>query len=274
MFLTKKGFWKIVLMAAAYLALGSISLMLGILFSFLGVDAKVLWVVGAFCCVACVLVIFWGRYAEGKGKLINSGNKLVRNKLKPREFIKEYQLLKNATDLVVKKPSIEVLLLLLLAYDSLDDKENCIATAEEMVAVAGKKKKTFAKLIQCSVLFAYDWVDEAEEIFTEVRASKLDFMCQALADALLKGDRAMAMGDYKTVEAHHLKMLSQTMPKLDNIARLSSHYSLGRAYEKMQKREDAILPDQYCADNGGDTAMKESAKSAWQRLQSTLRHWR
>ena len=267
MFLTKKGFWKIVWMTAAYFALGSISLALGIVFSALGADAKVLLVTGVLCYVACVPVVFWGLYAEGKGKLIHLGNKLVRMELKPREFIKEYQRLKNATDLVVKKPSVEVLLLVVLAYDSLDDKENCLAAAEEMVAVAGKKKKMFAKLIKCSILFDCGMIDAAEALFNEARASRLDFICQSLLDVLLKGDRAKAMGDYKTVEAYHLKTLSQTMPKLDNMTKLSCHYSLGEVYENLQQREDAILHYQYCVDNGGETAMKESAKSALKQLQ-------
>ncbi|MBQ9737299.1 MAG: hypothetical protein IJV86_02700 [Clostridia bacterium] len=175
--------------------------------------------------------------------------------------------MKNSTDLVVNKPSIEILQLVATAYDSLDDRENCLSAVEEMISVASVKKKTFAKLIKCSFLFSYDMIDEAEAIFTETRTSKQNFICQALSDAIFKSDRAMAMGDYKTVEAHNLKMLSQTFPKLDNLSRLIIHYKLGEVYEKLQSYEKAILYYKYCIDNGGETAIKKSAKTALQRIQ-------
>ncbi len=266
MFLTKKGFWKIVIMAVCYFAIGSFCIVAGIILAALDADANFLFVLGAICYGFCPIIIACGRYAEGKGKLINLGNKLVRNELKPNEFIKEYQRLKDSTELVVNKPGIEILQLVALSYDCLDDKENCLSTVDEMIAVAGKKKM-LAKLIKCSFLFSYDMTDEAETIFTEARASKQNFICQALMDAIFKSDRAMAMGDYKTVEAYNSKMLSQTFPKLDNLSKLTLHYKLGEVYEKLQNHEKASTYYKYCIDNGGETAIKESAKSALDRLQ-------
>ena len=225
-----------------------------------------LFVLGVVCYVLCPIIVAWGRYAEGKGMLINLGNKLVRNELKPNEFIMEYQRLKDSSELVVNKPGVEILQLVALSYDCLGDKENCLFTVDEMIAVAGKKKM-LAKLIKCSLLFSYDMIDEAEIIFTEARASKQNFICQALMDAILKSDRAMAMGDYKTVEAYSLKMLSQAFPKLDNLSKLTLHYRLGEVYEKLQNYEKAITYYKYCIDNSGETAIKGFAKSALERLQ-------
>lgn len=267
MFLTRKGFWTIVLLAVCYFVIGSFCIAAGTVLVILGADATFLFVLGAFCYVLCPLVVVWGRYAEGKGKWINLGNKLVRNELNPHAFIKEYQRLKNATDLVVNKPSIAVLHLVAIAYDSLNDRENCLCTVEEMISVASKKEKMLAKLIKCSFLFSYDRIDEAEAIFIEASASKQSFLCQALTDAIFKGDRAMAMGDYKTVETHILKALSQTFPKLDPLTKLALHHKLGEVYEKLQNYEKAISCYQYCMDNGGETAIKESAKTALQRIQ-------
>ena len=65
----------------------------------------------------------------------------MRNELRPSEFIKEYLRQRNSTELIVNKPSIEVLQLVAIAYDSLNDRENCLATVEELVAVASEKKK-------------------------------------------------------------------------------------------------------------------------------------
>ena len=267
MFLTKKGFWKIVLMTICYLAIGSFCMAAGGMLVALGADAKFIFVLGTFCYIMCPIIIAWGRYAEGKGKWVNLGNKLVRKELKPYEFIKEYQCLRNSDHLVVNKPSLEVLQTVAIAYDSLDDRENCLAVADEMIQIASKKKKTFAKLIKCSFLYSYDMIDEAESIFNEARASKQDLICTALMDAILKGDRSKATGDYKTAEAYNLKMLTQTFPKLDNLGKLIVHSNLGEIYEKTQNNEKAIPYYQYCVDHGGETAIKERAKAALEKIQ-------
>lgn len=259
MFLTKKGFRKIVIMAICYFIIGSICIITAMLFSDMGIEAGLLFGLGAIVYVLNILIPLWGRYAEGKGKLIHSGVTLVRNELRPAEFIKEYEALKNSNDLVVKKPSVEVLQLVAVAYDSLDDRENALATVDEMVAVASGKKKAYANLIKTSFLFSYNKKEEAEKLFNEVRELKLDFMCKALKDDILKCDRAMAMGDYKTVELDNLKRLEQTFPKLDNLGKLIVHYTLGEVYEKMQDNEKAALHYQYCVDHGGETAIKVSA---------------
>ena len=265
MFLTKKGFWKIVAIAICYFVLGSFCIALGVISELLGVDAKIQYL-GIILCFLCPVLGLWGRYAEGEGKLINLGNKLVRNELKPAEFIKHYEDLKNSPDLVINKPSFDTLRLIAVAYDSLDMREKALSAVDELIAVASEKKKTLAKLTKISYMFSYGMTKEAEALFAEVQGLKLNFMCQAMTDAILKSDRAMAMGDYKVVETHCLKMLAQTFPKLDNLSRLVLHFGLGEVYEKLQDNEKASLYYQYCVDNGGETAMKSSAKTALERL--------
>ncbi len=90
MFLTKKSFRKILIMAICYFLLGSISIALWAVFNNMGINENFLLILGLIVYFLCLLMIFWGRYAEGKGKLINLGNKLIRNELKPAEFIREY----------------------------------------------------------------------------------------------------------------------------------------------------------------------------------------
>lgn len=267
MFLTKKGLKKILIMAVSYLVLGSSCITIAILFTNMGIDATFLLILGAIVYALNVIIIFYGRYAEGKGKLINLGNKLVRNELKPAEFIREYTALKNSNDLVINKPSVEVLQLVAIAYASLDDRENCLKTVEEMITVAGEKERARVNLIKVSFLFSYDIKDEAENIFNETQKLKLNFMCKALIDAILKSDRAMAMGDYKTAELYNLKMLNQTFPKLDNLGKLAAHYNLGKVYEKLQDNEKAVSYYKYCENYGGETAISLSAKSAIERIQ-------
>ncbi len=266
MYLTKKSLLKIVLVAICYFALGSICIALSIISAYFQTDYSILYV-GIALYLLCPILILWGRYAEGKGILINLGNKLVRNELKPAEFIKHYNDLKSSADLVINKPSIESLHLVATAYECLDDKENCLSTVDEMISVASEKKKAFAMLIKTSFLFSYGMIEEAEALFAEARRLKQNFICQALTDAILKTDRAMAMGDYKTVEFYNLKLLEQTFPKPDNLSKLAVHFKLGMVYEKLQELDKAASYYWYCVDNGGETALKDAAKSALEKLQ-------
>lgn len=267
MFLTKKDFRKIAGMAICYLVLGGGCFVLAVVFNGMGIDVTLFVVLGIVAYALCPLLILWGRYAEGKGKWIALGNKLVRHDLKPAEFIETYETLKNSKDLVIRKPSVEVLQLVAIAYDSLNDRENCLSAVDEMIAVAGEKKKAYIKLLKTSFLFSWGKMEEAEALFAEIQGQKLNAICNLLADAVLKSDRAMAMGDYRVVEAHSLKTLAQTFPKLDSLGKLTIHYKLGEVYEKLGDTEKAILYYQYCADFGGETEIRASAKFALKRLQ-------
>ena len=265
MLLTKKSLWKIWLVAILYFVLGSACIGLAIVSSLLQIETKILYL-GIAVYAFCPLIVLWGRYAEGKGKLINLGRKLVRLELNPAEFIKRYEALKNSADLVLYEPCLEVLQFVAAAYDLLGNREAALSTVEEMVAASSKKRKTFAKLFKASVLFDYGMTDEAEALFSEARGEKQDLACQALTDAILKGDRAMAMGDYQTVVFHKLKLLEQSFPKLDPLGKLVVHHGLAKAYEKLGDTEKARLHYRYCVENGGDTDVRISAQAAIERL--------
>ena len=267
MFLTKKAFWKILILAICCFLEGSFCVAAGAVLAFFGAGSKLLFVLGAVCFVMCPLCTAWGLYAEGKGKFINLGNKLIRNELKPAVFIREYVQLRNTAGLVLNKPGIEVLRLAAMAYDALDDRENSLSSVEEMIAAAGEKKKVFVNLIKSSYLFSYGMVEEAEALFAEACAAKQDFSCRMLAEAILVSDRAMAMEEYKTAENYYQKMLTRAAPKLDPLSKLVIHFALAKIYERTQDKEQAIFHYTYCADYGGETAIKESAKSALERLQ-------
>ena len=83
-------------MAIGYFLVGSLSVALWGVHNSLGIYDNFLLILGIIVYSLCVLMIFWGRYAEGKGNLVNLGNKLVRNELKPAEFIEYYENLKNS----------------------------------------------------------------------------------------------------------------------------------------------------------------------------------
>lgn len=266
MFLTKKSLRKILIMAICYFAIGSIAIIFELIFASIGVADNFLLILGLITYILGLFFAICGFYAEGKGKLINLGNKLVRKELKPAEFLKEYENIKNSKDLVINKPSIEVLQLVSTAYDSLNDKENVLLTADEIIEAAKDKKKTFANLLKVSFLFSFGEKEEAELLFNETQKVKLDMMSSVLTDAIMKTDRAMAMGDYKIVEANSLKMLERSFPKLDNLGKLLINYTLGEVYEKLEENEKAVFYYNYCSNFGGETAIKESAKEKLEQL--------
>lgn len=253
-------------MAICYFLLGSISIALWVVFNSMGISDNFPLILGIIIYLLCVLIIYYGRYAEGKGKLINLGNKLVRKELKPSEFLNEYETLKNSNDLILKKPSIEVLQLVAVAYDSLDQREKALATVDEMILVASEKRKTFTKLFKVSLMFSYNEREEAELLFNETQKQKLDIISKSLVDGILKNDRAMLIGDYKTVEMYNLSMLQRNFPKLDNLGKLVVHYKLAEVYEKLQETDKAITNYRYCVDFGGETAIKITAIEKLQHI--------
>ncbi len=262
MFLTKKSVRKIVVPAICYFCLGSLCVAFSVVFK-----ERPLLVLGSGTYLLGALMVFWGRYAEGKGKLINQGNKLVRQELRPAAFIQYYESVRSAPDPVVNEPSVEVLHLVALAYDLLGDGENAHAVADEMMRTAPPKKKALAMLLKSALLFSEGKVEEAEALFSEAQNQKLDLVCTAMADTILKCDRAMALGDYKTAEVWCRNLLTRTFPKPDKVTKLVTHFELGKIYEQLQNIPQAISYYQYCVIYGGETAIKDSAKAALEKLQ-------
>ena len=259
MFLSKKGFWKIMIMAICYFILGTFLIVIASICALIGLEYKLALILGIFMVLMIAPIICFGRYAEGKGKLINMGNKLVRNDLKPAEFINEYNTLKNSTNLMINKPSFEVLHLLAVAYESLRDYENTITIVNEMIEIAPKKKKTLALIIKTSILFSNDKNEEAEALFQSLQGVKLDALSYYMLDSVLKSDRAQAKGDYKVAETYNLTLLSKSFPKLDALGKLFVHNSLAEIYLKLEEIEKAKEHYQYCVEFGGETAIKTNA---------------
>ena len=266
MILTKKGLLKILLVAFLYLIIGGGCIATGIVFVGKGINSKPLFSLGGIALFIGALGTLFGRYAEGKGILLNLSLTLVRKELKPAEFIKEYERLTSSDDLIVNKPGVDVLNQLAVAYYALGDNASCLATVDKMISVARGKARGFAMLVKSSFLFSLGEHDEAERLFCEAQSMKLDFLGKFLADQILKGDRAIAIGDYRLAEAHNLKKLNDTSPALDNLGKLTVHHTLGEIYEKMGEGGKAITHYSYCVENGGETVMRATAKDAVERL--------
>lgn len=266
MFFTKKSIFKILALISLYFLLG---VACGIGYrALLIIDISVPFLnkLSLFAYSMCIPIFLIGRSAEGKGILLNAGNKLVRNELRPADFIDLYNSVKNDTNLVIANPRIEVLQQVLLAYDLLDDREMALATVEEMITVAGEKKKAVATILKASLLYSHGRVEEAEALFELAQKMKLNAMANMLMDAVLKGDRAKAIGDYAVAEAYNLKVLERKFPPLANSEKLITHYVLGEIYEKLQENEKAIFHFQYCLMNGGETTIRKDALKKLEEL--------
>lgn len=266
MFLTKKSIFKIAFLVVMYFLVGSISIAMGVYFNTQGINKSSLFIIGIVLYLLCPLFVLWGRYAEGMGKIGGKYIGVLRKGLRPAEFIKEYEDLMSSSDLVVCKPSLEALLFVAIAYDCLGEYDMAVSYAKEALAAAPEKKKTKATLSLVSFLYSCGRTDEAESLFDEVQKGKLDFSSQAFADMIRKTDRAMAIGDYKTAISAELARLEQKFPKLDNLAQLVISHTLAVAYEKLGDTENAVAYYRYCAEHGGETAMRSSAKAALERL--------
>lgn len=259
MFLTKMGLIKAIIVLVIYVVLGIFLLDLSFECYSLGIEFSDSLCVGIIAFVFGVIFFFWVMGYEGKGKLINSGNKILRKELKPAEFLKRYENAKNLKNLVINKPSVDVLTFVIAAYTTLNDTEKAFAAIDEMIEVAKEKNKVFAKLYKVSLLFSCGRKEEAEELFNQVQNQKMDAKSEFFADAILKSDRAVCMGDYKTAKVYYLKSLERKFPKLDNLGKLSTHYSLGEVYMALGEKEKAAEHYGYCAENGGETAMRNDA---------------
>ena len=266
MFLTKKARRKLMFFAVVFFLLGTYSIGLGYFSAAIGLDTGFLIVPGiAMYCVGIISTVA-GYYREAKKALLLEGISLVRDKLKPAEFIDKYLTRRYYEPLVVNKPGFELLYTAVVAFDTLNDRENSLKAVDELITVAPPKKKTLALLAKASLLYSYNQTAAAERIYNECLATKLNTACREFADAVGKNDRAKALGDYRTVEAYNLNLLDRTVPKQDNLSKLVIHHTLGEVYELMGEKKNALEHYRYCVDNCGETAMRITAAEAIQRL--------
>ena len=261
MFLTRKALRKIRLLVGAYFAIGAFCLVAWLVLYVVSrrEEGPLLVILGLLCFLLGLLFRQVGRYAEGKGRLINSGNKLILHQLLPDEFIRLYQEMRDGPDTVIAKPDFDVLRLVIAAYDALGDTEHTLETLSEMRSIAPDKKKPQVKLLTASVLFSVGRVEEAEPLFNEGRQEGTDVMTRSMADLVLKSDRAMALGDFSTAELYYRQALTQPFPKATPLSLLYGHFALARICSKTGRLEEAKVHCTYCVENGGHTAVQAEA---------------
>lgn len=259
MFLTRKSLKKIRLLTGAYYILGVFCFLMSGVFALLGEISWFLVAFGIVCLLLGVVFRAVGRYAEGKGILLNSGNKLVLQQLRPAEFIRLYEEKRDSSENVIAKPDFDVLRLVATAYDALGDTEHELETLDEMLSIASEKKKSSAVLLKAAVLFSIGKIEEADRLFSQVQNTKMDLVTKMMSDMILKSDRAMAIGDYATAEIYFKQMLAKTFPKNTSLSLLYDHFGLAKIYKRTERFDEAKFHCNYCVENGGETSIQAEA---------------
>ncbi len=266
MFLNKKAITKIALMSGAYILLSILCLGTGIAFSILFGEADTLIPLGIVCFCLGISFIFWGRFAEGKGKLLAKGNKLIYQQLHPAEFIALYEEKRDDPTNVVAKPDFDVFQMLLSAYLCTDSKDKALETLEQMLVTAPAKKIPLAKLSKVSILYDLGSIEEANILYEEMLNAPLNGAAKYFLDCVAKSDRAMALGDYVTAEAYYKQALTRTFPKSSPLALVLYHANLANLYLATDRPEDALPHLKYCIENGGETSMRYKAANQLREL--------
>ena len=259
MFLTKISLRKIRLLVGADLSVAAFAFLSAIVFAFLEMECLTLVIIGCLCLVLAFLSYQLGRYAEGKGKLMAKGNELVCQQLRPADFIRLYEETLHDPDNRISNADGDVLQLLLTAYDAMGESQQALEIAEQILSIASSKKVNIAKLSKSALLFNIGRAEEAEDIYKEVICGKLDILTKAVADAVMKTDRAMFLGDYTTAENYFSQSLIQKFPKPTPLSKLSAHYYLAKICYKTDRKEEADEHRKYCIENGGETGMQREA---------------
>ena len=261
MFLTKKALKKIKLLVGVYCGLGAFCLIMSIVFVCLNMEIKFLIILGVLALFLGFVFNKFGRYAEGKGKLLNLGNKLVLHQLRPAEFVRLYEQARDCPDNVVSEPDFDVLKMLVTAYDAMGEVDLMLEVIEQMLSSFDGSKQAQAKLLKSSVLFDMGKIEEAEKLYSEVLNSKMDFITKSILDDVMKTERAIALEDFTTAEAK-LKA-SLEIPRYNKIPLMTLYLrmDLGKVYCKTNRFDEAKDCLKYCIENSGETNIKSSAEN-------------
>lgn len=257
MFLTAQALKKIKILTTAYFFLGGISIILSGIFTFLAAKAAVLLVIGIVSILLGFAFRRMGMYSEGVGKLVSKGQLLLLRQLNPTEFIKLYYSKRDAPDNVVCSPSTDVLRLLLVAYDAIGHTQSALEVADHMISIAPEKKKPLMLLLKASVLYGVGNTQQAEPIYSSVISKKMSPLTRLRSDNIMKGDRAMAYGDYTTAEAHFKTVLSSPASQKNLLLMLYAHLDLAKIYYATNRPEEAAPHADYCLKNSGGTNVAE-----------------
>ncbi len=261
MFLTRKALKKIKLLVGVYCGLGAFCLIMSIVFVCLNMEIKFLIILGVLALFLGFVFNKFGRYAEGKGKLLNLGNKLVLHQLRPAEFVRLYEQARDCPDNVVSLPDFDVLKMLATAYDAMGEVDLMLEVLEQMLTISDGSRQAQAKLLKSSVLFDMGKIEEAEKLYSEVLNSKMGVITKSMLDDVMQMERAIALEDFTTAEAKLKTSIANPRYSKIPLSALYLHMDLGRVYCKTNHLVEAKECFEYCIENSGETSVKASAEN-------------
>jgi len=266
MFITKKALRRMKIMVGIFLGIGVFFLLIAGLFACLDIEYTQVLVLAVVECLLALLFFWASRHSEGKGQLINKGNKLVLYDLRPADFVRLYEEKRDCPDNVIAKPDFDVLHMLLLAYDALGDEARVLDTLEQMDAIAPIERKNYVKVLKSSTLFEQGKIEAAQVLYDEVLHGKMDFVTKTAMDSLTKCVRAIAIGEYDTAENYLTENLAVKSPKGTPLSVLVKKFHLAKIYCMTQQTDKAKIYLNYCIENGGETGIKAEAKNMYDQL--------
>ncbi len=266
MFLTKKALFKIWFMTITYAVFGVIWFLMPIVHTALRPDSVKYVIFGSICLLLALLFYKWGRIAEGKGKLLRKGRKLIYFEMRPAEFIRLYEEARDCPSNVVSEPDFDVLTMLAAAYDALDDEEHELEILEQMSRIEFKNKATHVKILKASVLFDKGRKEEAEEIYDQVLQDEKNPLITAMFESVTKCDRALAMGDYAVAEEYCKQQLIRSFPKPTPYGDVVNHFKLAEIYCKTNRSDEAKQHLNYCIKNGKELPIVNKAREMLEKL--------
>lgn len=260
MFLTRKALKKVKLLVGVYCGLGALCFIVSIIFVYFHIETAFLAVMGAIALFLGVIFNKFGRYAEGKGKLHNLGNKLVFHQLCPAEFVRIYEEKRDCPDNVVSKPDFDVLKMLVTAYDAMGKTDEELEILDQMLSISVGGRQAQAKLLKSSVLFDIGKTEEAEQLYSEVLNGEMDLITKSLLENVMKTDRAIALGDFTTAEAYLKSLIANPRYNKRPLTALYLRMDLGKIYCKTNRFKEAKACLEYCIQNSGETNVKTEAE--------------
>ena len=90
MYLTIKWLIETIIFAVIFFILGSVNMVLGLIFTYTATPVIELLILGIICYIIVILIVLWEIFAVGKARVISMGHKLIRKELRPEKFIEYY----------------------------------------------------------------------------------------------------------------------------------------------------------------------------------------
>ena len=262
MYLSKNSLAKIILTATAFLLLGAVFFCAAYFISKAGISPKPTLILGIVFTSLALLSFPTGLYAEGISKPISEGNRLVKKELDPEKFLLFYNGITDKEKNAVVRHRYDMLELLLISYQLQADKKGAYSAVQLMKEELSGKYRPKAAVHCAELLYDDKEIETADKLLSGAEEKDGGSELYAMADAVRKTARAHALSDYETEEKFYSGLLSATgIFKPDNAAALLAHYRLYDVCKKTDRETEAKAHLQYCAENGGKTAVRRRAKS-------------